>query len=181
MDARFNDALAKTLKHEGGYNNTQGDAGGATNFGISLRYLKDLYKSNDWVDLDRNGVVNQADIKALTQEDVAKIYYEQFWEKQRCSMINATPLAAKLFDMSVNMGLTQAAKLLQRAVNTIGHSSLAVDGRIGFVTITAVNACEADYLLILLRIEAMDFYRNLVKMKPEYNKFLKGWLRRVFN
>lgn len=180
MDARFDDALSKTLKHEGGYNEVAGDAGGATNFGISLRFLKDLYKTCDWVDISNNSVVDKEDIKALKKEDAAKIYYEQFWRKQRCDMMSNKDLAFKVFDMSVNMGLTQAARLLQRAVNATGLANLNVDGLIGFVTITAIEKCEPDWLLILLRIEAIDFYRNLVKTKPEYQKFLKGWLRRVF-
>ena len=44
--ANFESAIKKTLKHEGGYNEVKGDAGGATNFGISLRFLKSIFKDN---------------------------------------------------------------------------------------------------------------------------------------
>lgn len=179
MDDRFNEALTETLKNEGGYNDVQGDAGGATNFGISLRYLKDLYKSDDWVDLNGDGVIDAKDIKALSKEDAAKIYYKQFWQRQHCDLITHKEVAIKLFDMSVNMGLKQAAKLLQRAVNRLGIVKLVDDGILGQASITAINKANARHLIVMLRYECVMFYQDLVKTKPDYSKFLKGWTIRA--
>ena len=36
----FNDAIPTVLRHEGGFENDVNDPGGATNFGVSLRWLK---------------------------------------------------------------------------------------------------------------------------------------------
>ena len=36
----FEDAIPTILRHEGGFNNDPVDAGGATNYGVSLRWLK---------------------------------------------------------------------------------------------------------------------------------------------
>lgn len=179
MDDRFNEALEVTLKHEGGYNDVQGDAGGATNYGVSLRFLKDLYKTDDWVDLNGDGLIDAKDIKALTKEDAAKIYYKQFWQRQHCDLISHKEVALKLFDMSVNMGIKQAAKLLQRATNRLGFVRLTEDGILGQASITAINKADARHLIVMLRYECVMFYHDLVKAKPDYVKFLKGWTMRA--
>jgi lysozyme family protein len=179
MDDRFLQALETTLKHEGGYNDVQGDAGGATNFGISLRYLKDLFKTDDWVDVNGDGVVDAKDIKNLTKEDAAKIYYKQFWQRQHCDLITHKNVAAKLFDMSVNMGLKQAAKLIQRAVNRLGFVKLVDDGILGQASIVAINKADEKQLEVLLRYECIMFYQGLIQAKPDYVKFLKGWTMRA--
>jgi len=40
--ARFEDALPTVLRHEGLYSEDPADPGGATNYGISLRFLRQL-------------------------------------------------------------------------------------------------------------------------------------------
>jgi len=176
--ANFDYAIKQTLKHEGGYNEVKGDAGGATNYGISLRFLKDMYKTNSWVDIDGDGDLDAGDIKHLTENQAKKIYYEEFWLKNKCIFINSDEVAAKFFDMAVNMGSRQATKLLQRAANHMGHN-LAVDGIIGQSTLHTVNKVEPHVLAILLRYECIMFYQSLVKHKPELMKFLSGWMRRA--
>lgn len=179
MDEKFNEALTKTLKHEGGYNNVEHDAGGATNWGISLRYLKDVYKSHNWVDVNGDGVVDAKDIKNLSKEQAAKLYYTQFWQRQHCDKIDNPVVAAKLFDMSVNMGLNQAAKIVQRAVNRFGIFRLTEDGILGTASISAINKVDSETLLVYIKAECALFYHELVIKKPEYSKFIRGWLRRA--
>lgn len=179
MDEKFNEALSKTLKYEGGYNNVEHDAGGATNWGISLRYLKDIYKSHDWVDINGDGVIDAKDIKDMSKEQAATLYYTQFWQRQHCDQINDGKIAAKLFDVSVNMGLKQAAKLMQRAVNRFGIFRLTEDGILGSASLSAINKVDAESLLGYLKVECALFYHDLVIKKPEYDKFIKGWLRRA--
>ena len=40
MGASFEAAIPTILRHEGGFSNDPQDVGGATNFGVSLRWLK---------------------------------------------------------------------------------------------------------------------------------------------
>lgn len=176
--ANFDYAFQQTLKHEGGYNDVKGDAGGATNYGISLRFLKSIAENYGWVDIDGDGNIDADDIKNLTQNQAKKIYYEEFWLKNKCHFIDSNEVAAKLFDMTVNMGAKQAIKLLQQALNNMGIT-LKVDGMIGNATITAVNKLEGHVLAVLLRYECIMFYQSLVKSKPDYIKFLKGWMNRA--
>src|SRR5574343_1427713 len=99
MDERFLKAVARVLEHEGGYVNDPADAGGETKYGISKRSYPHL------------------NIMALTREQAKKIYYRDWWRRYGYDMIADAGLAAKTFDLSVNMGAKQAHKLLQRSVN----------------------------------------------------------------
>lgn len=176
----FNYALEETLKHEGGYNEVQGDAGGATNWGISLRFLKDLHKTNPWVDIDADGDIDSIDIKKLTKEDASKIYYTEFWLKNKCDKIIDSNIASKLFDMSVNMGNKQAAKLLQGALKLAGYD-LVVDGILGPKTLGLLNKSNPVEIGMFLRYQCINFYVKLVEKNPVYQKFIKGWLRRAIS
>ena len=176
----FEFALENTLKHEGGYNDVQGDAGGATNWGISLRFLKDLHKSASWVDVDGDGDVDKNDIKSLTKENASKIYYTEFWLKNKCDKIIDVNIAAKLFDMSVNMGNKQAAKLLQLALKLAGHELIA-DGILGAKSLEAINKTNPIELMVFLKYQCINFYLKLVETNPAYQKFIRGWLRRAVN
>lgn len=174
----FQYALEQTLKHEGGYNEVKGDAGGATNYGISLRFLKDLHKTAHWVDFDKDGDIDAQDIKKLTKADASKIYYTEFWLKNKCDKIIDVNIAAKLFDMSVNMGCRQAARLIQSALKLAGYD-LTVDGILGPKTIEAINKTMPTDLKTFMVYQGINFYLNLVQANPAYEKFIKGWLKRA--
>ena len=179
MDAKFKKAVDKTLEHEGGYCEIKGDSGGATNYGISLRFLKGYYPNCHLVDINNDGSVNKDDIKNLTKDDAKKIYHSQFWLKNKCDQIVDDILAAKFFDMSVNMGLSQAARILQRAVGHFKLFNIVEDGKIGAKTLQAVNQIKPDQLLCVLKKECETFYTNLATKNPELKKFLNGWLKRA--
>ena len=179
--ANFDEAIKKTLKHEGGYNEVKGDSGGATNYGISLRFLKSIDDNLDLADINNDGKVDTLDIKSLTENQAKKIYYEEFWKANKCDLIKDDAVAAKFFDMSVNMGLSQATKLLQRACNYFKIFGLTVDGKIGNKTLQAANQVNPEQLLNAMRKECQSFYIYLVDQKPIYEKFLKGWLNRAIS
>jgi lysozyme family protein len=181
MNKEYLSAFEKTLGHEGGYNEVKGDAGGATNFGVSLRFLKDAYNFDDTADIDNDGDVDKDDIKSMSKADAQEIYYKHFWLKNKCDQITNQIIASKFFDMSVNMGLVQATKLLQRSLNHFKLFNIAEDGKIGPKTLQAVNQVHSDQLLHVMRKECEAFYIRLVEKKPEYKKFLKGWTNRALS
>jgi lysozyme family protein len=76
------------------------------------------------------------------------------------------------------MGLTQAAKLLQRACNACGKS-LDVDGKLGPASMIAIDTISSQELISALRYECVQFYLNLVEKNATFSKFLKGWLKRA--
>ena len=56
----FNKALTRILENEGGFSKHPNDPGGATNYGISSKFLNQHYKIQ--YDKNHNGVVDVADM-----------------------------------------------------------------------------------------------------------------------
>lgn len=92
MRENFALAVGFVLKKEAGYVNDPDDPGGETNFGISKRYHPNL------------------DIKNLTIEEAAKVYFAEYWMKLADSL--PFPLDVVAMDMSVNPGLEATRELL---------------------------------------------------------------------
>ncbi len=92
MNKNFSVALDFVLKWEGGYSNDPNDPGGETNFGISKR----SYPNED--------------IKNMTKERAIKIYYENYWLKQKCNEL-PFPINFCVFNCGVNCGRATAKSL----------------------------------------------------------------------
>lgn len=174
---KFQWAYTMLAHHEGGFVDHSNDPGGATNYGVSLRFLR-----QEGIDIDGDGDIDADDIRSITPAKSRGIYKEKFWVPCRCDQIRSTLIAAKVFDMAVNMGQRQAYRLVQRAVNALEYEpSLTEDGLVGVKTIEAVNSFDRDdYILInAIREEQADFYEGLIADKPQLEDFRLGWLRRA--
>jgi lysozyme family protein len=176
--AMFELAIPTILRHEGGYVNDKDDPGGATNWGVSLRWLQS--QGEEIGDLDHDGDIDVQDIAKMTQEQACAIYQNSWWTRYGYSYLKAQAVATKVFDMAINMGAKQAHKLVQRAVNRYGSHQLFEDGVLGPMSMSCINDCNGDFLLNLIREEQATFYRNLARTKPKLSKFLRGWLKRAY-
>jgi len=179
----FDKAIEVTLAHEGGFTDDPVDTGGATNWGVSLRFLKDAGDlDGDGVldgDLDGDGDVDYDDIKKMARAEAIRIYKLHFWDKYHYENINDELIAMRMFDMCVNMGSKQAAKLIQRAVTECGQPGIVDDGALGPKSFAAINAVKGEKLIGEIRLQHVLFYLSLIANKPAYEKFKKGWLRRA--
>jgi lysozyme family protein len=182
-DPLFDRALAVVLSHEGGFTADAADPGGATNYGVSLRFALTVGdRDGDGrldLDLDGDGDVDAADIRALTAREAADVYRYFWWDRYGYARFHLT-IAAKVFDLAVNMGAPQAHKVLQRAVRAASGLALVEDGVLGPKTAVAVADIPPFSLLIALRSEAAGFYRSLIAAKPALAKFETGWLNRAY-
>lgn len=180
--SEFEPALDVVLRHEGGYADNPNDPGGATNFGVSLRFLKGIgdEDKDGWLvgDLDHDGDVDGDDIRAMTRGDAAAIYRRQFWERYGYDKIRSQAVAEKVFDLSVNTGPGRAHRILQEALGRSGRR-VKVDGQLGPRTREAVNSVDGRQLLADIRLEQLSFYRQLVVRKASLSEFLRGWERRA--
>ena len=171
----FSKAVIVILEHEGGFSNHESDPGGATNFGISLRWLK---SEGMYGDLDDDGDVDIEDIKAIDIEIATRIYRDKWWNKYHYDRFVDCGVATKVFDMSVNMGGSRAHKILQQAIRSLG-GNLSVDGVIGPITMKLSNIEDPGVLLEELRGEQKRFYLRLIANRPSMSVFRRGWLRRA--
>lgn len=181
----FQKALDVILEHEGGFVDDPDDPGGATNFGVSLRFLHsegELDADGDGFhdfDFDKDGDVDAIDVRSMERFQAALIYREFWWDKYQYQLLPGE-VAIKVFDLSVNMGARQAHKLLQRALRASGVE-VVDDGLIGPATRRAIDETDLCALLPALRSEAAGFYRALTAARPPLKKYLKGWLRRAYS
>lgn len=161
--ADFFKALHFVLENEGGYSNVKEDKGGETNFGITQATLNRFNRANPKLGLpDR--------VKALSIRDVEQIYRKDYW---KFDGIIDQPIATKLFDMSVNMGINTAVKIIQRVVG------VPVDGLCGPMTIQAINDDDADILMLDLVEACIKLYEEIITRDPSQEKFRRGWIRRA--
>lgn len=181
--ASFDLAIPKVLKHEGGFVDHKNDPGGATNFGISLRWLKAIgdWDGDGWLDgdLDRDGDVDIHDIRRMTIDQATEFYRVHFWDVNGYDHFPNQALAAKTFDLTVNMGNRRSHMLLQRACRACGFR-IADDGVIGPVTLRTVGSADEEALLAAFRSEAAGYYRGLVIAKKKFEVFIDGWLNRAY-
>lgn len=160
--ANFDEAIKVVLKHEGGYVNDPLDPGGETKYGISKRSYPHL------------------DIKNLTEQQAKVVYYVDFWDKNNYESIVSDAVAQKVFDTAVNVGSSQANKMLQRACNLVANSKLVADGDIGPKTLAIVNSIKDEAeLLSTYRALQENYYKSIVRRNPSQVKFLKGWMNRA--
>lgn len=196
---RFRAAYPKVGALEGGFVNDPLDRGGATNHGVSLRFLIAEGKIDvdaDGIadfDLDMDGDIDVADIRKLSKSDAMYLFQRCFWNRLDCESF-PRPIGEMLFDQGVNGGNVAANKLLQRAINDVfarfySHPDrpdlLDDDGKIGDLTRAALDwvlklpAAGMPALIQAYRDEAADRYRGIVARDPSQRRFLDGWLRRA--
>lgn len=170
-DRNFDVAFEELLVHEGGFVDHPNDPGGATKYGISLRWFRSAVSSAATV----------ASIKALTPEKARALYHDHWWKRYKYDQLPEA-IARKVFDTSVNMGAKRAHRLLQRAVwGACGkHNKIKDDGIIGPRTLKAVRNCDQGRLLASFRSEQAAYYRILIAKRPKFKVFELGWLRRAY-
>lgn len=171
--SRFEAAAPVILAHEGGYVDDASDPGGATKYGISLRFLRE-----QGLDLDHDGDIDAADVRGLTKTAALAIYRERFWDAYGLDRIVDSQVATKVCDMMVNLGPKRGIRLLQRALRECGEQ-VEVDGVLGPKSIVAVNRCEARELLLELVYQHAGYYNTLVAIKPRFEKYINGWRKRA--
>ena len=158
MDRNFQRALSRVLKHEGGFVDHPKDPGGATNRGVTLAAFRAYVKADGTV----------ADLKRITDEQVATVYYRHYW-----AAVNAHQLPAGIdyavFDFAVNSGPKRAAQYLQGVVG------VTQDGRVGPKTLTAAEAADHAAVINALCDRRLAFLQR----QKTWPTFGKGWTRRV--
>lgn len=180
--ADFDRVIDVVLRHEGGYVNNPNDPGGATKYGVSLRFLADYTQ----YDVTGDGKITVDDIKAMTVDDAKKIYKDLWWNKFGYSRIADDTIATKVFDYAVNMGAGQAHKLLQRAINRAFGMKLVDDGVLGPNTLSVLNNIDhddaaEDHLIAEYSNVVWEFYQMLISKNPKLAVFAKGWKARAFS
>lgn len=165
MSRRFEDCVALVLAHEGGFVDDPRDPGGATNYGISLRYAR---TQGSLLDMDGDGDVDKADIVLVTPEKAKMVYRNWFWRDVRAEELPAG-VDMVMFDYAVNSGAGRAIKSLQK------HLGIQVDGVLGPATMAAIKAATPESVILGVTRERIKFLSSL----RTWETYKNGWSRRV--
>lgn len=102
MKSNYDFCIKEVLKSEGGYTNDPNDAGGPTNFGITLKDYR-LY-------INPKGTA--VDVQSMTVDQAKAIYKSKYWDA-----VNGDQLFSGIdyttFDYAVNSGVSRAVKVLK--------------------------------------------------------------------
>ncbi|MGC3936681.1 holin-associated N-acetylmuramidase [Roseobacter sp. EG26] len=169
------------VAREGGYVNDPDDPGGATNFGVTIHTMRTL-----GLDLDRDGAVTIADVRALTKEQAVEIFEKHYFEKPLIALLPPV-LHASVFDMYVNAG-ANAVKILQRLLRDMGHD-IEVDGALGPQSIAAAQAAflnAPNHLADAYGIARRNYYFRIADRRAASRKYARtraghkgGWIKRA--
>lgn len=167
--SNFATAIEKTLGHEGGYVNHPEDKGGETNWGITAKVAK------------ANGYDGK--MKELPLSYAKAIYKKEYWDKLKLDLVNNQVIAEIAFDLAVNAGTDKAAKTLQEMINFMTKDNIAVDGKIGPVTIKRLNEidtkAENEEAVLLFSTIQGEHYLDCMRNREANEAFSLGWLRRM--
>lgn len=162
--ADFQIAYKRTLAFEGEETNDGEDPGGRTRYGIAENYWPQ-YWEGDGPDLDT----------------AYAFYHIEFWQKMKGDLINDQLVANEIFDTAVNCG-GSTWRFCQEAYNSLTEYErmrgqgveLEVDGRIGPMTIEAINTFTTVNAWRDALLGALD-YLQAARYWNGKAKFRKGW------
>lgn len=112
------------IEREGGYSDRSADKGGPTNWGITIRTLRNLRN---------NPNLTAQDVKRLTKDEARQIYQHEYIEAPKFNLVANDHLRIQLIDFGVNSGPDDAVKAMQRVIG------VKEDGNIGPVTLAALK------------------------------------------
>tara|TARA_B100000929_G_C15511743_1_gene421153 strand:- start:32541 stop:33092 length:552 start_codon:yes stop_codon:yes gene_type:complete len=158
----YDDAFERVIGHEGSFQNDRKDRGNWTTGVVGQGELKGTkygVSAMSYPDLD---------IKNLTLQEAKEIYYQDFWLRVKGDSLHSA-LAYQLFDSAINHGIGNAIRMLQRAVEVTD------DGRVGPMTLRAIDMIGIDDVLKYFNAERIDFFTKI----STFNQYGRGWMRRV--
>ena len=171
----FDQGWAHTGPKEAGYVNHPSDRGGPTKYGVTERVARAF--GYQW------------DMRDLPLETAKTIAKTQYWDVLNLDAVAAVslPVAMEMFDTLYNGG--EPGQWLQRCLNVLNqrgrtYPDMAVDGRIGPMTVAALKAYitrrgkEGEGVLLkgMNAIQGARFIA-IAENNPTQEDFVYGWLR----
>lgn len=176
MTNKIDEMIGAIIAHEGGskFTNIPGDAGGATKFGISLRFVKGIPGAK--FDLNGDGVTDARDIQLVDYNKAAELYKQFFFMGPKIYTLDER-VQPMIFDEGVNMGPPHAIECLQHAI------LVPADGQIGDLTRSSltgvINSLGFPHVANLIVDQFIRRYESIVAGNPGQAKFLQGWKNRA--
>ncbi len=163
--------INQIIEREGGYINDPSDSGGETNYGIT----KAVAVTNGY----------HGDMRLMPRDFAFSVYCSRYWDSLSADSLPEA-VAAEVVDAGVNMGVSRAAKFLQRCINVFNqegrlYNDIVVDGDIGPATLSTLGAFLEfrDEVTLVKALNCLQgaFYIELAERREKDEKFVYGWLK----
>lgn len=175
--ANFNTYFPQYLRFEG--SRIHFDDNTVSKLGITVETLRAYYKETKKAQFDKDGNkrIDYKDVALLLPIDAHEIIYYKYWQYWQADKINNQLTAEILTDQYVNMGAGYRGvhtKTLQK------YCLVKQDGIIGVKTIEAINKKEQSQLDGVMCDYRINFYYRLAKADHRKQKYISGWIKRVY-
>jgi len=161
-ETMFKQALAFSLRWEGGWSSHPNDPGGDTMRGVTQNTYKAFRQSQ--------GLPNQS-VKLITDAEVHQIYYQRYWQPCKAELM-VPSLAVAHLDTAINFGVSGALRFLQEALG------VEKDGIFGPKTQAALSNHNNQATALKYMACRIAYRHQRVKARPSQKVFLQGWLNR---
>lgn len=168
----FEKTMELVMRNEGGYvlHEVEHDTGGRTFAGIAENYWPD-WEGWDYID----GGNNTSPSNPKMVELVNSFYKENFWNPLRLDGVNDFQTAYSIYDFAVNGGVKTSARLAQKT------AGVKEDGKIGAISLAAINDMDGQYFEALFAVYKLDRYMKIIGNNHSQAKFAKGWANRTLS
>ncbi len=157
------ETIDAVLRREGGFVDHPADRGGPTKYGVTQDTL------SAW----RGAPATPADVAGISTAEARRIYKKLYIQDPRFDRIDDERLRMLVVDCAVNHGVGWATRRLQEAVGA------DVDGVVGPLTLSAVNAADPAAVYRRLLAARCRFYGRLIANDPSQAAFAAGWTARL--
>lgn len=160
--ADFNKYAPALSSWEGGFALVKDDAGGWTNRGVTL----------DTFRLYINPTATPQDLSRMSETQWREIAKGRFWDACGGDKLKDQSVAELFVDWCFNSGLG----MIKRVQGIVGTKT---DGKVGPLTIAAINAWDQRRLHYTIKAARIEFLANAVRNRSANLKFYDGWINRV--
>ena len=175
--------------HEGVYSvNDPDDPGGETVFGVArekwpnigLWAVVDKIKKQN-ISKPKSFLIEEIEASSEVRDAIDKFYRAQFWDKFG---LDHQPqiVADEIFEQSVNIGVFQCTKHIQRTCNILNRNGslwedTIVDGVFGKGTREVMDQCIKDSVYYFVSV--MNLYQGAFYLELKKEKYIRGWSKRA--
>ena len=159
---RFLACMPFVLKEEGGYSNTPGDHGGATDYGI-IQSEYNIFRHGAGLPLQS--------VRLISADEYNTIYWQRYWNPD-CPKL-PVGLDLSVFNINVNGGDGRGTRLIQQCLR------IGIDGVWGTETDKAVAAItDPTPIIVAFHADERAFYQAIINYDPSQQKFASDWFGR---
>lgn len=155
------------IRREGDkYTNRPSDRGGPTRYGITQKTLSE----------HRGYPVTPAEVAALTEDEARVIYNLHYVKIPKFDQLLSSSLSELMIDSGVQHGTRRVTRWLQAAA---GLPQGQRDGKIGPITLKAVQRTGEYKVFRLVLARRCRFYGQIIEADHTQAEYAAGWANRL--